>query len=207
MNYQSRSRVPAKKKWRDRLLHAEGKTTWVLIWDNVSWHTSAAVRTWIRAHNQRAKRTGGASASSSAACPRRARGSTRSSRAGCTANARLSSRRANSPPGNSPNGSVTIMAVNTCPIYQNTSLDPALGQSSETKRPMGKDGAEEHRAIDLLSLDLGCADLVQNGPDIGKRGKDPVCARKIKTSRILVRNSNTTHAGGFRRLYPARCIF
>ena len=74
-------------------------------------------------------------------------------------------------------------------------------------RPVGKDGAEEHRAIDLRGLDLGCADFVQNGPDIGKRGKDPVCARKIKTSRILVRNSNTTHACGFRRLYPARCIF
>ena len=45
--------------WTCARLHAEGKTTWVLIWDNASWHTSAAVRTWIREHNQRAKRTGG----------------------------------------------------------------------------------------------------------------------------------------------------
>jgi transposase len=30
----------------------------VLIWDNASWHVSAEVRTWIGAHNARAKRTG-----------------------------------------------------------------------------------------------------------------------------------------------------
>ena len=29
-----------------------------LIWDNASWHISQMVRTWIRAHNQQAKRTG-----------------------------------------------------------------------------------------------------------------------------------------------------
>ena len=29
-----------------------------LIWDNASWHISQLVRTWIRAHNQQAKRTG-----------------------------------------------------------------------------------------------------------------------------------------------------
>ncbi len=43
--------------WTCARLHAEGKTTWVLIWDNASWHTSAAVRTWIRAHNRHAKRS------------------------------------------------------------------------------------------------------------------------------------------------------
>jgi transposase len=29
-----------------------------LVWDNASWHGSAQVRTWIRAHNQQVKRTG-----------------------------------------------------------------------------------------------------------------------------------------------------
>lgn len=41
----------------DRL--AAGITTLVLVWDNASWHVSAAVRTWLRAHNQRVQREGG----------------------------------------------------------------------------------------------------------------------------------------------------
>jgi hypothetical protein len=32
-------------------LEALGKTAWLLIWDNASWHTSKKVRTWIREHN------------------------------------------------------------------------------------------------------------------------------------------------------------
>jgi transposase len=38
---------------------AAGTTTLVLVWDNAAWHGSAAVRTWLRAHNQRAHREGG----------------------------------------------------------------------------------------------------------------------------------------------------
>jgi len=29
-----------------------------LIWDNASWHVSAAVKSWLRAHNQQVKRQG-----------------------------------------------------------------------------------------------------------------------------------------------------
>ena len=34
------------------------KRVLVLIWDNASWHLSAAVKQWIRAHNQQVKRQG-----------------------------------------------------------------------------------------------------------------------------------------------------
>jgi transposase len=39
-------------------LEAAGKTAWLLIWDNASWHTSKLVRTWIRKHNQQVKSEG-----------------------------------------------------------------------------------------------------------------------------------------------------
>lgn len=39
-------------------LAARGKTALLLVWDNASWHLSAAVRAWVRRHNQRAKREG-----------------------------------------------------------------------------------------------------------------------------------------------------
>ena len=39
-------------------LRKQGKTHWLLIWDNASWHKSQTVRTWIRAHNQQVKQTG-----------------------------------------------------------------------------------------------------------------------------------------------------
>ncbi len=39
-------------------LSKRGKTHWLLIWDNASWHISKHVRTWIRAHNQQGKQTG-----------------------------------------------------------------------------------------------------------------------------------------------------
>ena len=42
----------------DRLAH-DGKKALVLIWDNASWHRSKIVRTWLKTHNQRVKRTGG----------------------------------------------------------------------------------------------------------------------------------------------------
>ena len=45
--------------WCCDRLAAEGTTTWVLIWDNASWHVSGDVRRWLRAHNQRVHREGG----------------------------------------------------------------------------------------------------------------------------------------------------
>ncbi|MGH2457147.1 MAG: transposase [Candidatus Limnocylindria bacterium] len=45
--------------WCCDRLAARGKTTLVLVWDNASWHVSGAVRTWLRAHNQRVQREGG----------------------------------------------------------------------------------------------------------------------------------------------------
>ena len=39
-------------------LQAQGKTAWLLIWDNASWHKSLIVRTWIRQHNQQVKQEG-----------------------------------------------------------------------------------------------------------------------------------------------------
>jgi transposase len=43
--------------WCSQRLSAQGLTALVLIWDNASWHKSAAVRTWLRQHNQRVKAT------------------------------------------------------------------------------------------------------------------------------------------------------
>lgn len=34
---------------------AAGKTALLLVWDNASWHISAAVRSWIAAHNRQVK--------------------------------------------------------------------------------------------------------------------------------------------------------
>jgi transposase len=45
-------------EWCCERLRKLGKTQWLLIWDNASWHKSQAVRTWIRAHNQQVKQTG-----------------------------------------------------------------------------------------------------------------------------------------------------
>ena len=45
--------------WVCDRLAALGKTAWLLIWDNASWHISREVRTWIAEHNQQAKRDGG----------------------------------------------------------------------------------------------------------------------------------------------------
>ena len=46
-------------EWCCAQLAATGTTTLLLVWDNASWHGSAAVRTWLRAHNQRVHREGG----------------------------------------------------------------------------------------------------------------------------------------------------
>jgi hypothetical protein len=42
----------------DRMAQA-GKRALMRIWDNASWHRSAIVRKWLKAHNQRVKREGG----------------------------------------------------------------------------------------------------------------------------------------------------
>jgi hypothetical protein len=39
-------------------LAAQGKRSWLLIWENASWHSSQIVRTWIREHHQQVKQTG-----------------------------------------------------------------------------------------------------------------------------------------------------
>src|SRR5207248_7058430 len=44
--------------WCCQGLLKQGKTHWLLIWDNASWHKSQAVRTWIRQHNLQVKQTG-----------------------------------------------------------------------------------------------------------------------------------------------------
>src|SRR6266699_1654036 len=45
-------------EWCCTRLQAQGKTSWLLIWDNASWHVSKQVRTWIREHNQQVRQTG-----------------------------------------------------------------------------------------------------------------------------------------------------
>ena len=45
--------------WCAERLAATGMTTLVVIWDNASWHVSGALRSWLRAHNQRVQRAGG----------------------------------------------------------------------------------------------------------------------------------------------------
>jgi transposase len=45
--------------WLCARLGAEGKTALLLVWDNASWHVSQRVRSWIKAHNRRAKAEGG----------------------------------------------------------------------------------------------------------------------------------------------------
>jgi transposase len=44
--------------WCSERLATQGVTALLLGWDNASWHKSQAVRTWLRQHNQRVKRTG-----------------------------------------------------------------------------------------------------------------------------------------------------
>ncbi len=42
--------------WCCARLEKQGKTAWLLIWDNASWHNSKKVRSWIRQHNQEVKK-------------------------------------------------------------------------------------------------------------------------------------------------------
>ena len=45
-------------EWCCEQTHALGKRVLALIWDNASWHLSAAVKRWLHAHNQQVKRQG-----------------------------------------------------------------------------------------------------------------------------------------------------
>jgi len=45
--------------WACARLASEGKRALLLVWDNASWHVSGRVRSWIKAHNRRAKAEGG----------------------------------------------------------------------------------------------------------------------------------------------------
>jgi transposase len=45
-------------EWCCQQLGKLEKTSWLLIWDNASWHYSKTVRAWIRQHNQQVKLTG-----------------------------------------------------------------------------------------------------------------------------------------------------
>ena len=42
-------------EWVTTTLAAQGQRVLVLAWDNARWHTSRAVREWVKAHNQRLK--------------------------------------------------------------------------------------------------------------------------------------------------------
>lgn len=44
--------------WGCERLAAQGKTAWLLVWDNAPWHVSKAVRTWIKQHNRAVKQAG-----------------------------------------------------------------------------------------------------------------------------------------------------
>ncbi len=45
-------------EWCCGKLRTAGKKVLVLVWDNAPWHVSEEVRTWIGAHNRKAKRSG-----------------------------------------------------------------------------------------------------------------------------------------------------
>jgi len=45
-------------QWCAEKLQALGKEALLLVWDNASWHGSAQVRTWLRAHNRQVKASG-----------------------------------------------------------------------------------------------------------------------------------------------------
>jgi len=42
-------------EWVSGELHGAGKQALFLVWDNASWHDSAAVRSWLREHNRQVK--------------------------------------------------------------------------------------------------------------------------------------------------------
>ena len=45
-------------EWICTRLQAHGKSSWLLIWDHASWHSSKIVKIWIREHSQKVKQEG-----------------------------------------------------------------------------------------------------------------------------------------------------
>lgn len=45
-------------EWICTALEKQGKRSWLLIWDNASWHVSKLVRSFIREHNQQVRTEG-----------------------------------------------------------------------------------------------------------------------------------------------------
>jgi transposase len=45
-------------EWCCAKLEAEGKRVLAMVWDNAPWHTSKAVRRWVRQHNRQVKNAG-----------------------------------------------------------------------------------------------------------------------------------------------------
>jgi hypothetical protein len=45
--------------WVCERLKAEGRKALLLVWDNAAWHVSKRVRSWIKAHNRKARMGGG----------------------------------------------------------------------------------------------------------------------------------------------------
>src|SRR5215469_7696830 len=71
-------------EWICTRLQKQGKRSWLLIWDNASWHYSKQVRTWIREHNQKVKQRTKECAFCPFFCRRKVRGSIQSSPSGYT---------------------------------------------------------------------------------------------------------------------------
>src|SRR5260370_9628380 len=74
-------------EWCCTCLQAIGKTSWLLIWDNASFHVCKLVRTWIREHNSWSSRRAKAYAFSPCFCPPKAPGSIPLGQNGSTPNA------------------------------------------------------------------------------------------------------------------------
>src|SRR5712692_1939462 len=99
-------------EWCCERLLKQGKTNWLLIWDNASWHKSQAVRTWIElSTTSRSSRRTKACVSCLSCCRRKAHGSTRLSPNGSTLSAMWSRLMACFRLTNWLNGSVLTLAV------------------------------------------------------------------------------------------------
>lgn len=72
--------------WCADQVAALGQQALLLIWDNASWHTSQAVRAWLRVHNRTLSRPGRASGFWSVGYPAKVPGSIRLNPSGCMAN-------------------------------------------------------------------------------------------------------------------------
>jgi hypothetical protein len=112
--------------WVCEQLAAEGKTVFVLVWDNAAWHVSQRVGRWVARHNRRVRAHGGCRIR---VCPLpiKAPWLNPIEPSGSTASGPSSSRTASSPRRNCGSGWTTTSAVHICHRYQSLSLEPALG--------------------------------------------------------------------------------